>query len=234
MGSLSAKAVGELFISYLGSTAEAMNSLFNRNKTFRPQKSHSHGTKRYDLHKHAQATLGNGDMRNAVALPEGEDLNEWLAVHTVDFFNEISIVYGTILEFCTCASCPEMRAGPKFEYLWKDGKEFKTPAKLAAPEYIDMLMTWVEELLSDETLFPTREGAPYCRGFQSVVKNIFRRLFRVYAHVYYSHFDKIVSIGAEAHLNSCFKHFMAFVTQFDLVDKREQEPLNDLIKKLLR
>ncbi|POM58638.1 Maintenance of ploidy protein mob1 [Phytophthora palmivora] len=210
-----------------------MNNLFNRSKTFRPQKSHSHGTKRYDLHKHAQATLGNGDMRNAVALPEGEDLNEWLAVHTVDFFNEISIVYGTILEFCTCTSCPEMRAGPKFEYLWKDGKEYKTPAKLAAPEYIDMLMTWVEELLSDETLFPTREGAPYSRGFQSVVKNIFRRLFRVYAHVYYSHFDKIVSIGAEAHLNSCFKHFMAFVTQFDLVDKREQEPLNDLIKKLL-
>ncbi|KAE8883648.1 hypothetical protein PF005_g21264 [Phytophthora fragariae] len=210
-----------------------MNNLFNRNKTFRPQKSHSHGTKRYDLHKHAQATLGNGDMRNAVALPEGEDLNEWLAVHTVDFFNEISIIYGTILEFCTCASCPEMRAGPKFEYLWKDGKEYKTPAKLAAPEYIDMLMTWVEELLSDEALFPTREGAPYCRGFQSVVKNIFRRLFRVYAHVYYSHFDKIVSIGAEAHLNSCFKHFIAFVTQFDLVDKREQEPLNELIKKLL-
>ncbi|KAF4322067.1 hypothetical protein BBO99_00003549 [Phytophthora kernoviae] len=143
------------------------------------------------------------------------------------------IVYGTILEFCTSTSCPEMRAGPKFEYLWKDGKEFKTPAKLSAPEYIDMLMTWVEELLSDETLFPTREGATYCRGFQSVVKNIFRRLFRVYAHVYYSHFDKIVNIGAEAHLNSCFKHFMAFVTQFDLVDKREQEPLNDLIKKLL-
>lgn len=126
-----------------------------------------------------------------------------------------------------------MRAGPKFEYLWKDNKEYKTPAKLAAPEYIDMLMTWVEELLGDESLFPTREGVPYCRGFQSVVKNIFRRLFRVYAHVYYSHFDKIVSIGAEAHLNSCFKHFMAFVTHFDLVDKREQEPLDELIKKLL-
>lgn len=35
-----------------------MNSLFARNKTFRPTKSHSSGTKRYDLHKHAQATLG--------------------------------------------------------------------------------------------------------------------------------------------------------------------------------
>ncbi|RLN58805.1 hypothetical protein BBJ28_00004415 [Nothophytophthora sp. Chile5] len=230
-----------------------MNNLFNRNKTFRPQKSHSQGTKRYDLHKRAQATLGkyvgsicmpmaSGTVLTLVlfhskfarlnALPACF-LRKLVLGAAVDFFNEISIVYGTILEFCTSKSCPEMRAGPKFEYLWKDGKEFKTPVKLAAPEYIDTLMTWVEELLSDETLFPTREGVPYCRGFVSVVKNIFRRLFRVYAHVYYSHFDKIVSIGAEAHLNSCFKHFMAFVTEFDLVDKREQEPLNDLIKNLL-
>ncbi|TYZ63587.1 hypothetical protein PybrP1_010881 [[Pythium] brassicae (nom. inval.)] len=210
-----------------------MNNLFSRNKTFRPNKKHSYGTKRYDLHKHAQATLGNGDMRNAVAVPEGEDPNEWLAVHTVDFFNEISIIYGTVIEFCTCERCPQMSAGPKFEYLWKDNAKHKTPAKLPAPEYIDMLMAWVEDLLNDDTLFPTRGGTTYVRGFVTVVKNIFRRLFRVFAHVYYSHFDKIVSLGAEAHLNSCFKHFIAFVTEFDLVDKREQEPLKDLIKNLI-
>ncbi|GLE01140.1 hypothetical protein PINS_up009970 [Pythium insidiosum] len=210
-----------------------MSSLFNRNKTFRPRKNHGHGTKRYDLHKRAQATLGSGDIRDAVALPAGEDLNEWLAVHTVDFFNEVSIVYGTIIEFCTPSSCPQMSAGAKFEYLWKDDKQYKTPSKLSAPEYIDMLMIWIEELVGDEAVFPTRDGAVFPRGFQSVVKNIFRRLFRVYAHIYYSHFDKIVSLGAEAHLNSCFKHFMLFVTEFDLVDKREQEPLKDLIKNLL-
>ena len=28
--------------------------------------------------------------RLAVMLPEGEDLNEWLAVNTVDFFNQVS------------------------------------------------------------------------------------------------------------------------------------------------
>jgi MOB kinase activator 1 len=142
-------------------------------------------------------------------------------------------VYGTVLEFCTDQSCPRMSAGAKFEYLWKDNKAYKTPAKLSAPGYIDMLMTWVEELLNDEAVFPTRDGATYPRGFASVVKNIFRRLFRVYAHVYYSHFDKVVSIGAEAHLNSCFKHFMALANEFELVDRREQEPLKDLIRSLL-
>ena len=122
----------------------------------------------------------------------------------------------------------------RFEYLWKDTKEYKSPAKLPAPEYIDMLMSWVEEQLNDASMFPTQENAPYPRNFQTIVKNIFRRLFRVYAHVYYSHFDKIVNLGAEAHLNSCFKHFILFVTEFDLVDAREQEPLKDLIKNLIR
>lgn len=50
-------------------------------------------------------------MRSAVMLPKGEDLNEWLAVNTVDFFNEISLLYGTITEFCTVQNCPIMNAG---------------------------------------------------------------------------------------------------------------------------
>ena len=70
-------------------------------KTFRPKRNHRVGTKRYELHKHAQATLGTGNLHEAVTLPEGEDENEWLAVNTVDFFNEINLLYGVIAEFCT-------------------------------------------------------------------------------------------------------------------------------------
>lgn len=32
--------------------------------------------------KHAAATLGSGNLRLAVQLPEGEDLNEWVAVNS--------------------------------------------------------------------------------------------------------------------------------------------------------
>ena len=35
--------------------------------------------------KHAAATLGSGNLRLAVMLPEGEDLNEWVAVNSMDF-----------------------------------------------------------------------------------------------------------------------------------------------------
>jgi hypothetical protein len=59
----------------------------DKNKTLRPLKGHK-GEKAKALHSYAKATLGTGDMRAAVALPEGEDENEWLAVNTVDIFNQ--------------------------------------------------------------------------------------------------------------------------------------------------
>jgi len=33
-------------------------------------------------------TLGSGNMQLAVELPAGEDLSEWFAVNTIDFYNE--------------------------------------------------------------------------------------------------------------------------------------------------
>jgi len=36
------------------------------------------------LRQFAEATLGSGSLRKAVRLPEGEDLNEWLAVNSKD------------------------------------------------------------------------------------------------------------------------------------------------------
>jgi MOB kinase activator 1 len=49
----------------------------------------------------------------AVRLPPGEDIKEWLAVNTVDFYNAISVLYSTLAEFCTEQSCEVMSAGSK-------------------------------------------------------------------------------------------------------------------------
>ena len=51
-------------------------------KTFRPKKNIPEGTHQYELMKHAEATLGSGNLRQAVSLPDGEDLNEWVAVNS--------------------------------------------------------------------------------------------------------------------------------------------------------
>lgn len=68
------------------------------------------------------------------------------------------MLYGTITEFCTEESCAVMSAGPKYEYHWADGHTVKKPIKCSAPKYIDYLMTWAQDQLDDETLFPSKIG----------------------------------------------------------------------------
>lgn len=140
------------------------------------------------------------------------------------------MLYGTITEFCSEDSCPIMSAGPKYEYHWADGHTVKKPIKCSAPKYIDYLMTWVQDQLDDETLFPSKIGkwdflenilfiqifplvigVPFPKNFLVIAKTILKRLFRVYAHIYHQHFREVVQLGEEAHLNTSFKHFIFFV-----------------------
>ena len=65
------------------------------NKTFKPKKNISDAanvassTHHYDLIKHAAATLGSGNLRLAVMLPEGGDINEWVAVNSMYIYIDI-------------------------------------------------------------------------------------------------------------------------------------------------
>ena len=45
-------------------------------------------------------------------------------------------------------------------------------------------------------------------------------------------FQEIVSLGEEAHLNTSFKHFVYFIQEFELIDKKELAPLQELIDRL--
>lgn len=93
------------------------------------------------------------------------------------------MLYGTITEFCTEESCPIMSAGPKYEYHWADGQTVKKPIKCSAPKYIDYLMTWVQDQLDDENLFPSKIGTnlmPHqhfeCSNFLTVTLQVFHSL----------------------------------------------------------
>ena len=44
--------------------------------------------------------------------------------------------------------------------------------------------------------------------------------------------QEIVSLGEEAHLNTSFKHFVYFIQEFELIDKKELAPLQELIDRL--
>lgn len=61
----------------------------------------------------------NGDENGDAAA--ADELNEWLARHTVDFLDAAALLHGALSsQYCTPQSCPAMRAGPRHEYLWAE------------------------------------------------------------------------------------------------------------------
>lgn len=198
-----------------------------------PRKKHVFGTRTWNLHRHIKDSMATGlDVTECIQLPDGYALDEWVAVHVVDFFNEVSLLFGTISEFCTPESCPAMSAGPCYTYLWADGKQQVAPLALAAPAYVDRLLNWVQDQLDDPSVFPLDGACTNTAAFLQHASVILKRLFRVYAHMYHSHLESFVALHAESHLNFCFKRFVLFVKEFDLVDQKELNALRKLIQTL--
>ncbi|XP_029654805.1 MOB kinase activator 1B-like [Octopus sinensis] len=178
-------------------------------------------------------TLGTLDIMSAVKVPPNSDMNEWIAVNTVDFYNQVSLLYETISDFCTEISCPIMSAGPKYEYHWAS-KNHRKPLKLSAPEYIANMLEWTNDTFNDTTVFPPEIGTPYPKNFMAVVKKIHCRLFRVYGHIYHSHLQQIKELDEDAHMNTSFKHFACFNKEFDLIPAKELAPMDVVISKIIK
>ncbi|CAO3564685.1 unnamed protein product [Mortierella alpina] len=172
-------------------------------------------------------SIVKGNFKTIVQLPKYVDENEWLAVNVFDFYNYINMFYGSVSDFCTVKDCPNMSAGVGFEYLWMDGQ--KKASKVPAPQYIEFVMSWIQTLINDENTFPTKEGRDFPATFPQTVRAIFKQLIRVFAHVYHSHYDKVLSLCQEGHFNSLFAHFVSFGREFDLLDKKDIVPMQELM-----
>lgn len=182
--------------------------------------------------KQDYSTLGAGDLKSAVQLPPDEDLNSWLAVNVVDCFNELNLIYGTVQDACTDITCPCMTAGT-FSYLWQDNVKYTQPTEVSAQMYVELLLTFAESQINDEAIFPLH-GTDFPRDFKKRVSTIFRRFLRVYGHIYHHHLDQITEIGALSHLNTVFKHFYFFCTEFGLIPPGEYAPLQDVIDAMTK
>lgn len=198
-----------------------------------------------DVRTYAEQTLGSSNgLIQAVKLPVDEDVNEWLAIHVVDFYNQINMLYGAITEFCSPLTCPRMIATEEYEYLWQEqqqqlqqdgvGGNPKRPVSLPACEYIENLMNWVQGFFDNENIFPLKPGAPFPQQFPQLVKTVFKRLFRVYAHIYCHHFHEISELGLQSHLNTSLKHYVLFANEFSLISPKDYGPLEDLVDTMLR
>ena len=104
--------------------------------------------------------------------------------------------------------------------------------RVSAAEYVDYVMTWVEDQIDNPDIFPELESQPFPDDFDDYIQDIFKRLFRVFAIIYHRHFTSIEKLDAAAHLNTCFKHFMYFSFEFGLVEEKELKALKGPVERL--
>ena len=220
--------------------ASARSSLPSGAGTFQPLR-HRSGTLRDRLHGYTKQTLGaGGSLNDAVALPPGESCAGWVAVHAIDFYNDVSTLWAVMAEDPYLVS---FRPGEGFpsgvEYRWSEGTgRDATAVSVSAPVYIEKVLQWIADQINDETKFPDDDDeAEALRVFQTpqfaaLCGQIFRRLFRVYGIIYSSFFGTLEALQMAPHLNTCFKHFMFFCTEFGLLPEREMEPLEVLVKPI--
>ncbi|KAI5967122.1 MOB2 [Candida theae] len=175
---------------------------------------------------YVKTALVKGSYKTIVQLPAFVDLNEWLALNIFEFYSNLDSFYGLVSDFVTPNEFPTMNAG-QTNYLWVDGSG--QAVNLPASQYIDYVITWISNKINDQETFPTKTGAVFPQFFIKDVKNISRQMFRIFAFIYYNQFDKIVHLSLEAHFNSFFAHFISFIKEFNLLDKKELEPLQPLI-----
>ena len=75
----------------------------------------------------------------------------------------------------------------------------------AVSHYVDSVMIWIESLLGNENIFPNDDQHDFPLNFVMIVKAIFKRLFRVYAHI-----EQVAELQLDAHFNTLFLHFVIF------------------------
>jgi len=267
-------------------------------------------------------TLGLRNMPQLVLAPRKFTEREWISVHLVKFYNEISLLWNYIHSSCTAEQCPRMTCDWKTTYLWPL-ESVNESVPVNAGKYIDLVFEMMEENINNSMLFPlplisypctpttatipmipmipkdekeelmlvrkddtmTKEnnddksdnedddndtdndddnnnnklnhstsnpnhGYSHSRSnesehtkpkslhgineidvlskthikshstmadekeFRFIAQVMFRRLYRVFGHIYYAHYRTIKKSFLHKHFNTSFKHFLFFCNQF--------------------
>lgn len=190
------------------------------------------------------------DLATIIECPSNTDINEWIAIHIVQFYNELSLLCGIIRYkniICNEKCCPTMTAGLDYEYFWHS-KEFIQPIAVSAPKYIDFLLEWIEEIINDRKIFPRindndndkkengdngdNEEYKFGSDFKSKMSKICRRIVRVFGHIYFKHYGEIKELKMDIYLNTSFQYFIYFIKQFKLIKDKELYPMRKIVRTM--
>jgi hypothetical protein len=76
----------------------------------------------------------------------------------------------------------------------------------------------------------TGKSSGFPEVFETDIRNLYRQMFRCYAHLYHGHWlDPFYHISAYKELNTCFIHFVNVGKLFDLLEDKDVVPMQPLI-----
>jgi MOB kinase activator 1 len=160
----------------------------------------------------------------AVMLPDLERRNAWIVHNARDFVNEVDLLYSVVAADGRARfTAPGEGFPPRFEYRWKEGAKGRA-TRCSSAEYVDRTLAWVVREI-DGAAPP--DGGAVAADCAARMCGVFKRMLRVFAIMFASHFDGLRRFDAEAHFNTSLKRFVLFALEFDLVEAREYRALGE-------
>lgn len=171
------------------------------------------------MQEQSQQKLQNEKLKHLIDLPKGELEDEWIAYNIFDIIEFTTLFSKVLLNECHCDT---MTGGPCYEYLWDvDGKQQSIPAV----QYIQNVLQFSNQQLSDKSLFPIEPGMPFPKGFRKVCAQIVRRLLRIYIHGFLNHEEMLEQYHIKEHFNTCLFFVLEFGIRFSLLRHQDYEPI---------
>ena len=152
--------------------------------------------------------------RELCAPPSGTSKDIWLyelGRFLIQKTNAIIVALFSDSPPCSAHTCPEMRAS-EWQYLCA---VHEPPKSCCAIDYCCHTLDWAATTLTSSKMFPSRLGLGSGSGMTSgdkvlaqqmkEIKNIFRRVYRIYAHAWFQHRDVFWRVEGKTGLYVFFK-----------------------------
>ena len=144
------------------------------------------------------------DLDRIYELPSPDtDASVWQYEHLRQFVIEFNLLLVSLIGVCTPETCPKMTASNDWQYLCSAHRK---PQECAAIDYTTHTIDGSTALLTVACPFSSRSQVPSSstKYFQSMS----RRLYRIFAHVYFHHRQHFDMLEAERRLCARFSHFV--------------------------
>jgi hypothetical protein len=151
------------------------------------------------------------DIDEILRLPDGQDLGAWKIEHLRLFCMQLNRLAAKLQDCCHPETCNQMTATEQWIFLCAAHKQ---PNECPAIDYTIHTLDGATSLLNSNKYFPSRVTIKE----SSVAKlgSVCRRVYRIFSHAYYHHFQVFDEFEKETHL--C-KRFSKFVTMYELMPK---------------